>query len=177
MLGINSLLGGGGSISGIHSRKKSDHQLQPVKRDSYGPLIDQDELDTQRQVCSKNLKTCFSYSHEDQWTFQLQIKRKLMQLYFTCHLTYQSINWSVKVRKCAIEYTWWEQQRSGNKRLAPSGTMISSKMSLSDNSNVSEDEEDEEVCAQSHEFIQNWNKAKTSAKQHPYNFVIAKLFF
>ena len=55
MLGINSLLGGGGSISGIHSRKKSDHQLQPVKRDSYGPLIDQDELDTQRQVCSKNL--------------------------------------------------------------------------------------------------------------------------
>jgi len=84
MLGINSLLGGGGGISGIHSRKKSDHQLQPVKRDSYGPLIDQDELDTQRQ------------------------------------------------------------QRSGNKRLAPSGTMISSKMSLSDNSNVSEDEEDEE---------------------------------
>ena len=66
MLGINSLLGGGGSISEIHSRKKSDHQLQPVKRDSYGPLIDQDELDTQRQVCSKNLKSCFSYSLEEQ---------------------------------------------------------------------------------------------------------------
>ena len=121
------------------------------------------------------LVTRLKNKKEGQWVVQLQINRKLMQLYFTCHLTYKSIIWSVKVRKCAIEYTWWEQQRCGNKRLAPSGTMISSKMSLSDNSNVSEDEEDEEVCAQSHEFIQYWNKAKTSAKKQPS--VIAKLFF
>ena len=66
MLGINSLLGGGGSSSGINSRKKSDHQLQPVKRDSYGPLIDQDEMDSQQQVCSQNLKIHFSDSLKEQ---------------------------------------------------------------------------------------------------------------
>ena len=130
-----------------------------------------------QKICKLDLVTHLKNKEEDQWAVQMQIKRKLMQLYLTCHLTYKIINWSVKVGKCAIEYTWWEQQRSGNKRLAPSGTMISSKMSLSDNSNVSEDEEDEEVCAQSHEFIQYWNKAKASAKQHPSDFVIARLFF